>query len=163
MGKSIYQFEVQDVQGNTVSLEDYSGKVLLIINTASRCGFTPQLKGMEEIHEKYKDQGFSILAFPSNDFGSQEPLEGAAIQEFCQLNYASTYPIFKKIKVTGENADPLYQFLQSKDQNGKVNSKAKWNFHKYLINKQGEVVDYFLSTTRPNGNKINRAVKRLLN
>jgi len=153
---NIYQFKAENLQGESQSLKDYEGEVLLIVNTASKCGFTPQLEGMTALFEKYKDQGFKILAFPSNDFAGQEPLEGEAIQQFCQTKYEAEYPIFNKIHVKGKEAHPLYQFLADKKKNGSVNSKPRWNFHK------GEVVDYFMTITKPMSGKIQRAVEGLL-
>ncbi len=162
MSKSIHQFTVNDIQGKEVSLDEYKGKALLIVNTASQCGFTPQLEDMTDLYREYKDKGLEILAFPSNDFMGQEPLDGEAIQQFCQLKYEAEYPIFEKIHVKGEDAHPLFQFLSDKKQNGAVNSTPKWNFHKYLVNKDGEVVDYYLSLTKPNSKKIKRAIEKIL-
>lgn len=159
---NIYDFEVENLKGEKISLETYKGKALLIVNTASRCGFTPQLESMEKLRSSFDSNEFEVLAFPTNDFGGQEPLDGEAIGEFCTLKYNSTFPVFNKIKVKGEDAHPLYKFLSSKKLNGRINSKPKWNFHKYLINKKGEVVDYFLTTTSPNGSKIKRKIKALL-
>lgn len=160
--KSIHQFKVKDIQGNEVALSDYKGKVLLIVNTASKCGFTPQLEDMTELHEDFKNEGFEILAFPSNDFAGQEPLEGEAIQQFCVTNYQAEYPIFEKTKVTGKDASELFLFLSDKKQNGKVSSIPKWNFHKYLVDQDGKVVDYFYTFTKPSAPKIKKAIKKLL-
>lgn len=162
MEKSIHQFKVKDTKGEEVALSQYEGKVVLIVNTASKCGFTPQLEGMETLHAKYKEQGFELLAFPSNDFAGQEPLEGEALEQFCVLKYNASYPIFDKVKVKGKEATDLYKFLSNKDLNGKVNSKPKWNFHKYLINKKGEVVDFYYSITKPTSKKVEKAIERLL-
>ena len=160
--KTIFNFSVNDIDGNSVSLEKFRGKVLLIVNTASKCGFTPQLDEMEELYEKYKDQGFEILAFPSNDFGGQEPLAGEALKQFCMIDYKAKYPIFNKVHVKGKEADPLFEFLSKKALNGKVNSTPKWNFHKYLVNKKGEVIDYYYSITSPTSSKIKRKIEKLL-
>jgi len=159
---SIHQFSVKDIEEKEVSLSAYKGKVLLIVNTASKCGFTPQLEGMEELYKEFKDDGLEILAFPSNDFAGQEPLEGAAIQQFCVLEYSASYPIFNKVHVKGKNADPLFEFFSSKKLNGKFSSKPKWNFHKYLVDKDGKLVDYFYSITSPTSSKIKRSIKKLL-
>ena len=159
---SIHRFTVNDIKGNPVDLSDYKGKVLLIVNTASKCGFTPQLDDMEKLYADFKDKGFEILAFPSNDFGSQEPLEGEAIQQFCQLNYNASYPIFEKVLVKGNRASKLFQFLSSKKLNGRVNSIPKWNFHKYLIDKDGRLVNYYFTMTNPNSSKIRKAITNLL-
>jgi glutathione peroxidase len=160
--KSIYQFSVQQLNGETVSLERYRNKVLLIVNTASGCGFTPQLKDLELLRKEFEDQDFEILAFPSNDFGNQEPLEGAAITRFCKINFHTRFDIFDKIHVKGRKAHPLYRFLSNKKQNGRVGSTPRWNFHKYLVNKNGEVADYFYSFTKPSSIKIKRRIRSLL-
>ena len=132
--KSIYKFNVLRLNGEEVSLNQYKNKVLLIVNTASGCGFTSQLKDLEALNEEFSHEDFEILAFPSNDFGSQEPLEGSEIENFCTLNYGVTFAIFEKIRVRGPHAHPLYKFLSEKKQNGSVNASPRWNFHKYLIN-----------------------------
>ena len=160
--KSIHQFSVNDIKGQAVDLSKYKGKVLLIINTASKCGFTPQLKAMEELYQEYKDKGLEILAFPSNDFAGQEPLNGEEIESFCTLNYQSSFPIFEKVHVKGKDRNDLYQFLSDKKENGKLNSVPKWNFHKYLIDKEGKVVDYFYAITSPTSSKVKRAIEKLL-
>lgn len=161
-GKNIYQFKVETMQGTEISLETYKGKVLLIVNTASECGFTPQLKDLEELRVMFQDQPFEILAFPSNDFGQQEPLEDEAIRKFCSINYHTRFSIFKKIKVRGTYAHPLYQFLADKSLNGKVSAAPRWNFHKYLINKEGEVVEYFYPFTKPNTTRVKKKIQKLL-
>jgi len=162
MSKNIHEFTVKDLDGKSIKLEKYKGKVLLIVNTASKCGFTPQLKEMEELYEEYQDQGFELLAFPSNDFAGQEPLNGKEIQQFCVDKYEASYPIFDKIHVKGGDADPVYQFLADKALNGNISSKPKWNFHKYLVDKEGKVVNYYYSITNPNSKKIRRAIEELL-
>jgi glutathione peroxidase len=159
---SIHQFTVQDVSGKEVSLADYKGKALLIVNTASQCGFTPQLDDMEKLYEEFKEEGFEVLAFPSNDFAGQEPLDGEAIQQFCMTKYNAQYPIFEKMVVKGDDASPLYKFLSDKKLNGKVSSKPKWNFHKYLVDKEGKVVDYYYSITNPTSSKIKKSIKKIL-
>lgn len=162
MSKSIHQFKVEDTTGKIVDLSDYKGKVLLIVNTASKCGFTPQLDGMETLYADYKDKGVEVLAFPSNDFAGQEPLEGEAIQQFCVLEYNASYPIFNKVHVKGKDAHELFKFLSDKSKNGNVNSIPKWNFHKYLVNQEGEVIDYYYSITKPDSKKIRKAIDGLL-
>ena len=159
---SIHQFKVKDVSGKEVSLADYKGKALLIVNTASQCGFTPQLDDMEKLYEEFKEDGFEVLAFPSNDFAGQEPLDGEAIQQFCMTKYNAKYPIFEKTVVKGKDASPLYKFLSDKKLNGKVSSQPKWNFHKYLVDKEGKVVDYYYSITNPTSSKIKRSIKKIL-
>lgn len=159
---SVHQFTVKDASGKEVSLADYKGKALLIVNTASQCGFTPQLDDMEKLYEEFKEDGFEVLAFPSNDFAGQEPLDGEAIQQFCMTKYNAQYPIFDKMVVKGKDASPLYKFLSDKKLNGKVSSKPKWNFHKYLVDKEGKVVDYYYSITNPTSSKIKRSIKKIL-
>jgi glutathione peroxidase len=160
--KNIYNISVDEIGGKSKDLKDYKGKVLLIVNTASKCGFTPQFEDLEALYQDYKDKDFEILGFPSNQFQDQEPLEGEALNEFCQINYGVTFKIFDKVDVKGEKAAPLFQYLSNKDLNGKVNSTPKWNFHKFLVNKQGEVVDYFYTITNPNSSKVRKAIDKLL-
>jgi glutathione peroxidase len=160
--KNTYDFTVTALDGTDKPLRDYAGKVLLVINTASRCGLTPQLKDMQAIYEQYHLQGLEILAFPSNNFGGQEPLEGAAIAEFCEIGYRTTFPIFAKIDVIGKNRDPFFQFLSSRKENGKVNVSPKWNFQKYLINRKGEVIDYFLPITTLSSSSVQKKIESLL-
>lgn len=160
--KSVYNFRVQDLEGNEVALSAYKGKVLLIVNTASECGFTPQYEELEALYQEYKNKGFEVLAFPSNDFGGQEPLNGKDIQQFCSVKFHTTFPIFDKIHVKGDKADPLYYFLSNKSENGNVDIAPKWNFQKYLIDKEGHVIDYYLSTTSPTSGKIKKAIEELL-
>jgi len=153
---------VTNIEGELVSLKQFSGKVLLIVNTASECGFTPQYKDLEELYRQYKSRGFEVLAFPSNDFGKQEPLNGKAIQDYCSLHFRTTFPVFEKSSVIGYKALPLFQFLSNNTENGKVNISPKWNFQKYLINKKGEVVDYFFPFTKPTSPTIKKSIERLL-
>jgi len=160
--QSIYQFSVKDIHQNEVALSKYKGKVLLIVNTASKCGFTPRLDDMEKLYEEFKGEDFEILAFPSNDFAGQEPLDGEAIQQFCVTKYSASYPIFDKIPVKGKNANPLFEFFSNKKLNGKFSSKPRWNFHKYLVDREGRVVDYFYTITKPTSAKIKRSIKKLL-
>jgi glutathione peroxidase len=158
---SIYQFDVQKLNGEGISLSHYKDKVLLIVNTASQCGFTPQLKDLVALKNEFGSDGFEILAFPSNDFGGQEPLEGNAIDAFCE-SYGANFPIFEKIRVRGPYADPLYKFLGDKKENGKLNSTPRWNFHKYLIDKTGKLTDFFYPFTKPTSSKIRKKIARLL-
>lgn len=160
--KNIYQFKVDTIKGEEVSLKNYEGKVLMIVNTASECGFTPQLEDLEQLRKDFEGQKFEILAFPSNDFGQQEPLEGDAISKFCVINYHTHFTIFKKMRVRGAYASPLYKFLSDKKLNGHVNASPRWNFHKYLINSKGEVIDYFYPFTKPNSAKVKKAIQKLL-
>jgi glutathione peroxidase len=158
---NIYQFNIQKLDGEEISLSEYKDKVLLIVNTASQCGFTPQLKDLTALKDEYKDQDFEILAFPSNDFGGQEPLEGDGITAFCK-DTGTNYPVFDKIRVRGPYAHPLYQFLADKKKNGKIKSVPRWNFHKYLISKAGLVTDFFYPFTKPTSAKIRKKIARLL-
>ena len=160
--QTIYPFKVKLLNGTEKVLADYKGKVLLIVNTASGCGFTPQLKELQELRAEYAEQGFEVLGFPSNDFGGQEPLDGAAINEFCEVNFGVQFPIFEKTMVRGGQVHPLFKFLSDKKLNGHFNSTPRWNFHKYLINQDGEAVDYFYSFTKPTSSKIKKKIQRLL-
>ena len=146
---SVYDFSVKTIRGETVSMAEYRGKVLLIVNVASQCGFTPQYKGLQELYEKYKDRGLVVLGFPCNQFGAQEPGTETEIAQFCETNYGVTFPMFAKIDVNGENAHPLYQFL-CKEAPGILGTKAiKWNFTKFLVDREGNVIDRFASTDTP--------------
>lgn len=160
--KSVYQFTVQKLNGEPMSLGTYKGKVLLIVNIASECGFTPQLKDLENLRKDYEAEDFEILAFPSNDFGGQEPLEGFALGDFCEKNYGVSFPVFEKIRVRGDYAHPLYKFLSDKKVNGHVGASPRWNFHKYLINTRGETVDFFYPFTKPNSSRIKKRINKLL-
>lgn len=142
---TIFDYQVNDLNGKTIDLSDYKGKTVLIVNTASKCGLAPQLEGLEDLQQKYGDQGFTVLGFPCNQFLGQEPLEGMEIQDFCTANYNTTFPLFEKLKVNGSDAHPLYKYL--KDQTG--GGAVKWNYTKFLVNKDGEVVDRFAPTTKP--------------
>lgn len=159
---SIYPFKVKKIGGEDQPLSAYRNKVLLIVNTASECGFTPQLSELQQLKDEINHPDFEILGFPSNDFGKQEPLEGNEISHFCEEKHGVKFPIFDKIMIRGAQAHPLYQFLSDKKQNGKLNSKPRWNFHKFIINKKGEVVDFFLPFTKPISSKIKKIVQRLL-
>ncbi|MEO8884581.1 MAG: glutathione peroxidase [Mucilaginibacter sp.] len=158
---NIYRFIVQTIYGEEVSLSAYTNKVLLIVNTASQCGFTPQLKDLVALKNNFTGSDFEILAFPSNDFGGQEPLEGKGIVDFCE-NIGANFPIFNKIRVRGPYADPLYRFFADKKLNGVLSSVPRWNFHKFLINRSGIVTDFFYPFTKPNSSKIKKKVARLL-
>lgn len=146
---SIYDFTVNRLDGAPGALAAFRGKVLLIVNTASKCGFTPQYKGLEEIYLKYRDQGFEVLGFPCNQFGAQEPGTAEEIGTFCEKNYGVTFPLFEKIDVNGEHVAPLYQYLK-KAAPGLLGSEGiKWNFTKFLVNKDGTVIDRFAPQTKP--------------
>ncbi len=160
---NIYQFSAKLVNGVEKSLADFSNKVLLIVNTASSCGFTPQYQELQQIWEEFSPAGFEVLAFPSNDFGRQEPLNGQEISEFCLNKYNVLFPIFEKTLVRGHLAHPLFKFLADKKLNGKLNSTPRWNFHKYLINRRGELVEFFYPFTKPSSAKVKKKISRLLN
>lgn len=160
--QSIYQFSVQKLNGEEVNLGDYKNKVLLIVNTASQCGFTPQLKELELLRSEFEGQDFEILAFPSNDFGGQEPLSGAGISKFCSINFGAHYPVFNKTHVKGKDVHPLFSFLSNKKENGRIQSAPKWNFHKYLIDRNGHVIDFFYPFTKPTSAKVKRKISELL-
>ena len=159
---TIYPFKIKLLSGKEQPLSAYSDKVILVVNIASGCGFTPQLKELQDLRAEFLDQGFEVLGFPSNDFGNQEPLEGDEINEFCEVNYGVQFPVFEKIMVRGDAAHPLFKFLRDKKLNGQFNSVPRWNFHKYLINRKGEVVDYFYPFTKPSSSKIKKKIQRLL-
>jgi glutathione peroxidase len=158
---SIYQFNVQTLDGEEVSLAEYKDKVLLIVNTASECGFTPQLKDLAVLKDEFAGEDFEILAFPSNDFGGQEPLEGHELADFCKKT-GTNYPVFNKIRVRGPYAHPLYQFFADKKKNGKLKSIPRWNFHKFLVDQAGIVTDFFYPFTNPTSGKIRKKIARLL-
>jgi len=149
MSNSIYQINVSNNLGESLSLDQYKGKTLLIVNTASDCGFTPQYQGLQELYEKYQGQGLEILAFPCNQFGKQEKGSNEEIKDFCDLRFNITFPLFSKIEVNGENAHPLYNFLKVQAL-GILGSKGiKWNFTKFLVNKNGDVIKRFAPTVKP--------------
>ena len=159
---SVLDFHMKDIDGKDVDLAKYQGKVLLIVNTASQCGNTPQYKDLEAIYEKYKDQGFEVLAFPANEFGSQEPGDNSQIKQFCSTRYKVTFPLFSKIVVDGENKHPLYQFLTSESTNPKFAGKIRWNFAKFLVNRKGEVIQRFDPRENPSSGKVTGAVEKAL-
>lgn len=157
---SIYDFTVKDVDDNDISLSNYRGKVLLIVNTASKCGFTPQYEELERLYKKLGNEKFEILAFPCNQFGNQEPGDNAAIKNFCELSYDVTFPIFSKIDVNGKDADPLYKYLTSVKK-GLLGGAIKWNFTKFLVDFKGNVIDRFAPTTTPL--KLESTIGKLIN
>lgn len=151
---SIHQFKAKDIDGKMIDFSQFKGKKLLIVNTASQCGFTPQYKDLEALYQKYKDKNFMIIAFPCNDFGNQEPGDAAEIKSFCQKNYGVSFMVMEKVKIKGENISPIYQWLTQKEKNGVKSSTVMWNFQKYLIDENGHLVDYFSSMTNPLSEKI---------
>jgi glutathione peroxidase len=162
MEQTIYDYTAKDLSGKDIKLSDYKGKVLLIVNIASKCGFTPQLGGLEEIYEKYKDRGFEVIGFPSNQFGGQEPLDKDQISEFCQVNFGVSFKIMEKTLVKGSDKNSVYKFLTDKKLNGKVNTAPLWNFFKYLIDRNGKVVDYYSSITAPTADKLTKQIEACL-
>ena len=157
---SIYEFDAETLDGKPARLADYKGQVLLIVNTASNCGFTPQYEGLEALYRKHKDQGFAVLGFPCNQFGAQEPGDAAEIANFCSLTYDVSFPMFSKIEVNGPGTHPLYAYLK-KEQKGLLGSEGiKWNFTKFLVGRDGAVVERFAPTTTPQA--LESAVEALL-
>jgi glutathione peroxidase len=156
---SVYDFKVADIDGNDVNLADYKGKVLLIVNVASKCGFTPQYKGLESIYRQYKDKDFEILAFPSNDFMGQEPGTNEQIKTFCQLNYQVSFPLFAKISVKGKDIHPLYKFLTEKSTDPNFAGDITWNFNKFLIDRKGNIVNRFGSRAEPQSPEVIKAIE----
>lgn len=158
--KSIYDYKVDDSQKNPVSLSDYKGKTLLIVNVASRCGLTPQYKGLQELYSKYSDKDFEILAFPCNQFGAQEPGSNEEIKKFCDINFNVSFKIFDKINVNGSSASPLFKHLKN-EAKGVMGSEAiKWNFTKFLIDNNGRVIKRYSPQTTPD--KINKDLSKIL-
>ena len=151
--KTVYDFHVKDIDGQTVVLSKYKGKKLLIVNTASQCGYTPQYAGLEELAKKY-DGKLVVIGFPSNDFGGQEPGSATEIKSFCQKNYGVTFPMMEKVKVKGDNAHPLFAYLSKKSENGVADGEPKWNFNKYLISEEGKLIKSFQSGTKPMDKEI---------
>jgi len=161
MNESLFNFSCKDVNGNEKNLSQLQGKVTLVVNTASKCGFTPQYKGLEDLYQKYKDQGLEILGFPCNQFGNQEPGSNNEIEEFCTLNYGVTFPMFSKVDVNGDSADPLFKFLTSNKKGLLGSSKIKWNFTKFLVDKDGNPVKRFAPTKTPE--QISEDIEEILN
>ncbi len=145
----VLNFKMESLTGKTVSLKDYQGKVILIVNVASRCGATPQYEGLQSLYEDYQDKGFVVLGFPCNQFGSQEPGSADQIQTFCKKNYGVTFPLFAKIEVNGKKAAPLYKYLTSPKMNRKYAGKVRWNFEKFLINREGKVIGRYRTPVEP--------------
>ena len=157
---TFYDFEAKKINGETISMKKYQGKTIVVVNTASKCGFTPQYEGLEKLYQKYKSQGLIILGFPCNQFGSQEPGSSRDIKEFCKINYGVTFPLFEKIEVNGKNAHPIFKFLKSRLTGGLFGSKIKWNFTKFVINSKGVPVKRFSPTTKPQ--KMEKTIQQLL-
>lgn len=152
--KNIYGFTVKDIDGKPYALSQLKGKKVMIVNVASKCGFTPQYKDLEALYQKYQTEGFVIIGFPANNFKHQEPGSNAEIKKFCTLNYEVTFPMMAKISVKGDDMAPLYHWLTEKKLNGKMNSNVKWNFQKYLINRDGTLSEVFEPWIKPDNKKI---------
>ncbi len=155
--ESIYDFQVEGLEGGTIDFADFKGKKILIVNTASKCGFTPQYAELEALYQQYQDK-LVIVGFPANNFMHQEPGSNEDIAEFCQKNYGVTFPMAQKISVKGKEMAPIYQWLTNKDHNHYKNSSVKWNFQKYLIDEQGKLVAVFSSATKPLSEEVRKAI-----
>lgn len=160
--KTIYDFTVKDIDGNSVALSQYKGKTVLIVNVASKCGLTPQYKDLEEVYKKYKSQGLEILAFPANDFMNQEPGTNEEIKQFCKNNYEVSFPVFSKISVQGKDMHPLYKFLTKKSENGFADAPIKWNFQKFLISKNGKLLEVIKPGEKVNDPSIEARIVKAL-
>ena len=159
---SIYDFTLKDIDHKEVNLGQYRGKVVLVVNVASRCGFTPQYEGLQKVYLKYKDRGFVILGFPANNFMSQEPGTDEEIKTFCSTKYNVTFPIFSKISVKGDDIHPLYKFLTSKETNPDFAGDIKWNFSKFLLDKNGKVIARFEPKVTPESDPMVQAIEKAL-
>ncbi|MCF8331127.1 MAG: glutathione peroxidase [Bacteroidales bacterium] len=151
---TFYDFTVKDINGKDFDFSQLKGKKVMVVNTASKCGFTKQYKGLQELYEKYKDQDFTIIGFPANNFMNQEPGTNEEIKKFCSTNYGVTFPMMSKISVKGDDIHPVYQWLTQKSKNGEIDSKVKWNFQKYLINPDGTLHNVIGTRTKPMNDKI---------
>lgn len=154
----LYSIKINTISGNPLELSDFKGKYILFVNVASKCGFTPQYKNLQELYESYHDK-LVIVGVPCNQFGNQEPGNPEAIESFCELNYGVTFPITEKVDVKGLHQHPLYSWLTQKEKNGVSSSKVKWNFQKYLVSPQGDFIDYYYSMTSPTSTKITKHLK----
>lgn len=160
--KSILDFKMKDIDGKDVRLNKYKGKVLMVVNTASKCGYTPQYEGLEAIYRKYNQQGFYVLGFPANNFGGQEPGTAEEIKEFCTTKYKVTFPMFAKVSVKGEDQDPMYKFLTGKETNPEFAGDITWNFNKFLVDRSGKVIARFSSKDTPESEKVVAAIEKEL-
>ncbi|HEX8634156.1 MAG TPA: glutathione peroxidase [Pyrinomonadaceae bacterium] len=158
----MYNFTLRDSKGRDVKLEEFRGQVVMLVNVASRCGYTPQYEGLQKIYERYRAQGFTILGFPANNFGAQEPGTNEEIQEFCRINYGVTFPIFSKISVKGDDKHPLYQYLTERATNPEFAGEIKWNFNKFLIGRDGRILSRFDSADKPEDAKVTQAIEQAL-
>ena len=160
--KTLYDIEVETITGETVPMDSYRGKVLLIVNTASKCGFTGQYEGLQALYDKYRDRGLLVLGFPSNDFLRQEPGTNEEIQTFCQVNYGVTFPTFAKLSVKGKSQHQLYGYLTGPETNPEFSGKITWNFNKFLVSREGAVIGRFGSRTKPQDPKLITALEAAL-
>ncbi len=158
MGKTIYDFQVESLDGGKINFADFKGKKILIVNTASECGFTPQYEGLETLSKEFKDN-LVIVGFPANNFGGQEPGSNAEIATFCQKNFGVTFPMAAKVSVKGDDMAPIFKFLTEKELNGVKNSSIMWNFTKFLLDENGTLIDSFASTTKPTSESITKYLK----
>jgi glutathione peroxidase len=159
---TVLDFKVRDIDGKEVKLKRYKGNVLLVVNVASKCGYTPQYEGLQAIYSKYSSRGFYVLGFPANNFGGQEPGSAAEIKEFCTSKYKVTFPMFAKLSVKGEDQDPLFKFLTSKETNPDFAGEITWNFNKFLIDRGGNVVARFTSKDTPESEKVTAEIEKYL-
>ena len=158
--RNFHDFTVKNIDGENLDLSSLKGKKVLVVNTASKCGFTPQYEGLQKLYEQYGNKGFTVIGFPANNFANQEPGSDEEIQQFCQQNYGVTFPMMSKLSVKGDDQHPLYTWLTHKKYNGKTDSKVKWNFQKYLINEDGELEKVFYSRTKPMSDEILSWIKK---
>jgi glutathione peroxidase len=163
MAASVYDFTLNSIEGKPVPLSEFKGKVVLLVNVASRCGYTPQYTGLEALYEKYKDRGFVIVGIPANNFGGQEPGTNEEIKTFCKSKYSVTFPMMAKVSVKGADQTPLYQFLTASDTDSKFAGEIKWNFTKFLVSKDGKIVNRFESKTTPDDPHVIAAIEQELN
>jgi glutathione peroxidase len=159
---SVLEFTMKNIEGKDVKLDEYRGKVLLLVNVASKCGYTPQYEGLESIYRKYKDQGLVVMGFPANNFMGQEPGTNEEIKTFCSTRYNVTFPLFAKISVKGDTIHPLFQFLTSKATNPEFSGEISWNFNKFLVDRSGKVVNRFETKDKPESEKIVAAIETTL-
>ncbi|HKQ07848.1 MAG TPA: glutathione peroxidase [Blastocatellia bacterium] len=162
VANSIYDFSLKNIDGKETSLADYRGKVVLVVNVASRCGFTPQYDGLEKVYLKYKDRGLVILGFPANNFGGQEPGSNEEIKSFCSLKYNVTFPMFAKISVKGDDIHPLYKYLTDKQSDPQFGGDVKWNFNKFLIGRDGKIIGRFEPAVKPESPEVAQAIEHAL-
>jgi glutathione peroxidase len=157
--KNLHSFTVETIEGDQFDLSELEGKKVLVVNTASKCGFTPQYEGLQKLYEKYGTEKFTVIGFPANNFANQEPGSDEQIKQFCTSNFGVTFPMMSKISVKGNDQHPVYQWLTQKKYNGKMDTKVKWNFQKYMIDEQGELVDVAYSRTKPMDDEIVNWIK----